>query len=242
VKPGQLKMSGDLLAKIYLGKVTKWNAPEIAVLNPGVKLPADDITVVHRADGSGTTFIWTNFLFTDYLSKVSPEFADKVGAATAVEWPVGLGAKGNEGVANSVKQTSGAIGYVEFAYAEQNKLPHASLINAAGKKVEPTMDSFRSAAASADWASAPGYYLILTNQQGEGSWPITGATFILMHKQPKDAEATREALKFFDWAYKSGDDMAEALDYVPMPDNVVQAIEKTWTQQIQASGKPVYGG
>jgi len=237
IKSGGLVLDGKTLADIFLGKITSWNDPAIQKLNPDVKLPDQAIAVVRRSDGSGT-----NFLFTDYLSKVNPEFKEKVGAATSVEWPVGLGAKGNEGVANSVKQTSGAIGYVEFAYAEQNKLPHVSLINAAGKKVEPTMDAFRSAASSADWASAPGYYLILTNQKGEGSWPITGATFILMHKQPKDAAATREALKFFDWAYKSGDDMAEALDYVPMPDNVVEDIHKTWTQSIQDSGKPVYGG
>jgi PBP superfamily domain len=191
--------------------------------------------VVHRSDGSGTTFI-----FTDYLSKVSAAWKDKVGASTAVEWPTGLGAKGNEGVANNVIQTKGAIGYVEYAYAKQNKMTYVNMINKDGKSVSPNAASFQAAAANADWAKADDFYVVLTDQPGEASWPIAGATFILMYKEPQDVAASGEALKFFDWAYKSGDKMAEDLDYVPMPDSVVALIEKAWKGIKDSSGKPVF--
>jgi phosphate transport system substrate-binding protein len=231
IESGKLVLDGDALAKIFLGDITKWDDAAIAKLNPGTKLPSTAIAVVRRSDGSGT-----NFLFTDYLSKANADFKSKVGAATAVEWPVGLGAKGNEGVANTVKQTQGAIGYVEFAYAKQNKLPHANLVNAAGKTIEPTPAAFEAAAASADWKSAPGNYLILTNQPGEGSWPITGATFILMPKQPQDAKASAEALKFFEWGYSAkGDELATGLDYIALPDAVVGDIRAMWAADIKAA-------
>jgi phosphate transport system substrate-binding protein len=229
VKPGELVLSGELLGDIYLGKVTKWNDPAIAKLNPGLKLPVDAITVVRRSDGSGTTFN-----FTDYLSKANAEWQSKVGTGTAVEWPVGVGAKGNEGVAGNISQTKNAIGYVEYAYAKQNKLTHAAMVNKAGKTVQPTIAAFQAAAANADWANAPGYYVILTDQPGEQSWPITAATFILMHKDPADKAAASEAIKFFKWAFASGDTMAEELDYIPMPDNVVQMIAKTWASDIKS--------
>jgi phosphate transport system substrate-binding protein len=229
VKPGELVLSGELLGDIYLGKVTKWNDPAIAKLNPGLKLPVDAITVVRRSDGSGTTFN-----FTDYLSKANADWKSKVGAGTAVEWPAGVGAKGNEGVAGNISQTKNAIGYVEYAYAKQNKLTHAAMVNKAGKTVQPTIAAFQAAAANADWANAPGYYVILTDQPGEQSWPITAATFILMHKDPADKAAASEAIKFFKWAFASGDTMAEELDYIPMPDNVVQMIAKTWASDIKS--------
>ena len=229
VKPGELILSGELLGDIYLGKVTKWNDPAIAKLNPSLKLPTDAITVVRRSDGSGTTFN-----FTDYLSKASAEWKSKVGTGTAVEWPAGVGAKGNEGVAGNVSQTKNSIGYVEYAYAKQNKLSHAALINKAGKTVQPTIASFQAAAGNADWAKSPGYYVILTDQPGDTSWPITAATFILMHKAPTDKAATAEAVKFFKWAFEKGGKMAEELDYIPMPDSVVKLIEKTWTADIKS--------
>jgi phosphate transport system substrate-binding protein len=229
VESGKLALDGKTLADIYLGKIVKWNAPEIAALNAGLKLPDAAITVVRRSDGSGTTFN-----FTDYLAKVSPEWKEKVGAGTAVEWPTGVGAKGNEGVAGNVAQTKGAIGYVEYAYAKQNKLPYAALANAAGKLVQPTIASFQAAAANADWAKAPGYRVILTNQPGEASWPITAATFILMHKQPTDKAAAAEALKFFGWAFAKGGAMAQELDYIPMPESVAKLIEATWAKDIAA--------
>jgi len=236
VKPGDLTLDGPTLAKIFLGEVKTWNDPAIQKLNPNAKLPSQAIAIVHRSDGSGTTFI-----FTDYLSKVSTDWKSKVGANTAVEWPTGIGAKGNEGVANNVAQTKGSIGYVEYAYAKQNKLVFTKLINKDGKAVAPTADSFTAAAASADWIGTPGFAVILTDQPGAGSWPIAGATFILMHKQPQDPAAATEALKFFAWAYAKGDDMAQALDYVPMPDNVVTAIQKVWTNDIKdAGGKPLF--
>src|SRR5262245_37880429 len=211
IKPGEIVLDGPTLAKIVLGEVKTWNDPAIAKLNPNVKLPSQPIAVVHRSDGSGTTFI-----FTDYLSKVSPDWKSKVGSNTAVEWPVGIGAKGNEGVANNVAQTKGAVGYVEYAYAKQNKLPYTKMINKDGKTVAPDMKSFQAAAANADWSSVPGYGVILTDQPGEGTWPITAATWILMYKQPQDVAATGEAIKFFAWAYDKGGKMAEDLDYVPM--------------------------
>ncbi|HKA73782.1 MAG TPA: phosphate ABC transporter substrate-binding protein PstS [Xanthobacteraceae bacterium] len=236
VKPGDLTLDGPTLAKIFLGEVKTWNDPAIQKLNPNVKLPAQAIAVVHRSDGSGTTF-----LFTDYLSKVSADWKSKVGANTAVEWPGGIGAKGNEGVANNVAQTKGAIGYVESAYAKQNKLTHTKLINRDGKTVEPTAEAFAAGAATADWAGTPGFGVILTDQAGASAWPIAGATFILIHKQPQDPAAATEALKFFNWAYAKGDKMAQDLDYVPMPDKVVQAIQKVWASEIKdASGKPLF--
>ncbi len=229
IKPGELVLSGELLADIYLGKVKTWNDPAIAKLNANLKLPTDAITVVRRSDGSGTTFN-----FTDYLSKASADWKSKIGSGTAVEWPVGVGAKGNEGVAGNVGQTKNAIGYVEYAYAKQNKLTFAALINKAGKTVQPTVAAFQAAAANADWAKAPGYYVILTDQPGETSWPITAATFILMHKVPTDKAASADAIKFFTWAFAKGDKMAEELDYIPMPDSVVKLIEQTWTADIKS--------
>jgi phosphate transport system substrate-binding protein len=236
VKAGELVLDGPTLANIFLGTITKWNDPAIAKLNPKVKLPSQAIVVVHRSDGSGTTFIFTN-----YLSKISPDWKSKVGASTAVEWPAGIGAKGNEGVANNVSQTKGAIGYVEYAYALQNKMASVDMINLDGKTVAPDAAAFQAAAANADWAKSDDYYVILTNQPGAATWPIAGATFILMHKQPVDPAASAEALKFFAWAYAEGGKAAEALDYVPLPAPVVAQIEKTWATEIKtADGKPVY--
>ncbi len=235
IKAGDVVLDGKTLADIFMGKIKTWNDPAIAKLNASVKLPSQPIVVVHRSDGSGTTFIWT-----DYLSKVSPEWKSKVGANTAVEWPVGIGAKGNEGVANNVGQTKGSIGYVEYAYAKQNKLTNTKVVNKDGKAVAPTAQSFMAAAANADWEGTPGFAVILTDEPGAESWPIAGATFILMHKVPQDAVAAREALKFFDWAYAKGDKMAEDLDYVPMPDKVVGAIKKAWGAQMKdKDGKPL---
>jgi len=229
IKPGELVFSGELLGDIYLGKVKKWDDPAIAKLNPKLKLPADAITVVRRSDGSGTTFLWT-----DYLSKANAEWKTKAGSGTAVEWPTGVGAKGNEGVAGNVGQTKNSIGYVEYAYAKQNKLTYGAMINKAGKTVQPTIGAFQAAAANADWAGAKNYFVILTDQPGEASWPITGATFILMHKDPTDKAAAKEAIKFFKWAFEKGDKMAEELDYIPMPESVVKQIEKTWSSEIKS--------
>ena len=228
VKPGELVLDGPTLANIFLGKIKKWDDAAIKKLNPSLTLPSASITVVRRSDGSGTTFN-----FTDYLSKVSPDWQKDVGAAASVEWPVGVGAKGNDGVAGNVGQTKNAIGYVEYAYAKQNKLTHADLVNKAGKRVSPTLTAFQAAAANADWAKAEGYYVILTDQAGEQSWPLTAATFILMHAEPQDKAATTEALKFFGWAFAKGDKMAEELDYIPMPDSVVKLIEATWAKDIK---------
>jgi phosphate transport system substrate-binding protein len=238
VKPGQLRLSGALLADIYLGKVGKWNDPRIGALNKDIKLPDQAITVVHRSDGSGTTFIFTN-----YLSKISAEWKDKVGNATSVSWPAptSTGGKGNEGVASFVQRIKGSIGYVEYAYAKQNKMAHAQLQNREGAFVQPDDTSFQAAAASADWKAAPGFYEILTEQPGKGSWPITGATFILMHKVQANPDRAREALKFFDWAYANGDRMALDLDYVPMPAAVVKLVQDTWRAQIKdASGTSLW--
>ncbi|MGN6584439.1 MAG: phosphate ABC transporter substrate-binding protein PstS [Rhizobiaceae bacterium] len=234
VKPGELVLDGKTLAEIYMGKITKWNDPAIAKLNPDLKLPSAAIVVVHRSDGSGTTFN-----FTDYLSKESAEWKDQIGSDTAVEWPVGIGSKGSEGVANTVKQTAGGIGYDEYAYAEQNHLSYARMVNAAGKIVAPSLDTFASAASNADWAGAKNFHVIITNQPGDKSWPIAASTWVLIHKQPDDAQAAATALKFFSWAYKNGGDAAKALDYVAIPDNVVKLIEKSWSN-VTASGKPVY--
>jgi phosphate transport system substrate-binding protein len=229
IQPGELVLSGEVLGDIYLGKITKWDDAAIAKLNPKLKLPTDAITVVRRSDGSGTTFN-----FTDYLSKSNADWKSKVGSGTAVEWPAGVGAKGNEGIAGNISQTKNSIGYVEYAYAKQNKLTYAALINKAGKTVQPTVAAFQAAASNADWAKAPGYYVILTDQPGEASWPITAATFILMHKEPADKAASAEAVKFFKWAFAKGGKMAEELDYIPMPDSVVKLIEKTWSADIKS--------
>jgi len=235
VKAGEIVLDGPTLAKIFLGEVAKWDDEAIKKLNPKAKLPSQAIAVVHRSDGSGTTFNFTN-----YLNKVSPAWKDKVGSDASVEWPVGIGAKGNEGVANNVVQTKGSIGYVEYAYAKQNKLTYANMINKDGKAVSPDIKSFQAAAANADWANSEDFFVILTEQPGAASWPIAGATFILVYKEPQDAAATGEALKFFDWAYKSGDKMAEDLDYVPMPDAVVDLIHKEWASVKGTDGKPIF--
>jgi phosphate transport system substrate-binding protein len=234
VKPGQLILDAPTLANIYLGKITKWDDPAIKALNPSLTLPSQAIAVVHRSDGSGTTFNFTN-----YLGQGSQDWSDQVGSDTAVEWPVGVGAKGSEGVANTVKQTSGAIGYDEYAYAVQNNLTYADMKNAAGKVVAPSLDSFNAAAANANWANAKNFNLVITNQPGDASWPIAASTWVLIHAQPHDAVAAGAALKFFDWAYKNGKDEAKGLDYVAIPDNVVALIEKSW-DGIQAGGKPVF--
>jgi phosphate transport system substrate-binding protein len=237
VEPGKLKLDGPTLAKIYLGEVKTWNDPAITKLNPDLKLPATAIAPVYRSDGSGT-----NFLFTDYLSKVSPEFKEKVGSNTSVQWPTGLGGKGNEGVAALAARTDGAVGYVEYAYVKQNKLNYALMQNAAGKFVGPNSEAFQAAAANADWEKAPGFRLVLTNQPGDKSWPITGASFILMHKQVDKPEEAKAALQFFDWSYKNGQQMAEQLDYVPMPGKVVSLVENTWKQIKGPNGQPIWTG
>jgi phosphate transport system substrate-binding protein len=229
IKPGDMVLDGDTLAKIYLGTITKWDDAAIKKLNPKLELPSAAISVVHRADGSGTTFN-----FTDYLSKVSADWKSKVGSGTAVEWPVGVGAKGNEGVSGNVGQAKNTIGYVEYAYAKQNKLTYTALVNKAGKTVQPAAEAFQAAASNADWAHAPGYYLILTDQPGDKSWPIVASTFILMHKDATDKAASAEAIKFFKFAFAKGDKMAEELDYIPMPDAVVKLIEKTWASDIKS--------
>jgi phosphate transport system substrate-binding protein len=236
IKSGELKLDGDTLAKIFLGQITKWDDPAIKKLNPSATLPSQAIVIVHRSDGSGTTFIWT-----DYLSRVNAEWKSQVGSNTAVEWPVGIGAKGNEGVSNNVSQTKGSIGYVEYAYALQNNLITVSMINKDGKTVTPNAAAFQAAGANADWEKAEGFYVILTDQPGDASWPIAGATFILMYKQPQDPAAASEALNFFAWAYAKGDKMAEELAYVPMPKKVVGEIEKMWASEIKdAGGKPLH--
>ncbi len=234
IKPGELVLDGATVEKIYMGDITKWNDPAIQALNKDVKLPNEPIVVVHRSDGSGTTFNFTN-----YLSKISKDWADKVGSDTAVEWPVGLGAKGSEGVANTVKQTAGAIGYNEYAYVIQNKLGYSRMINKDGKIVSPSLDTFAAAAANADWAGAKNFHVIITDQPGAKSWPIAASTWVIIHKDPQDPAAAAEALKFFAWAYKNGHPEAKALDYVAIPDNVVALIEKSWGE-IQHDGKPVY--
>lgn len=229
IEAGKLVLDGETLANIYLKKVTKWDDPAIVKLNPDLKLPSASITVVHRSDGSGTTFI-----FTDYLGKVSKEWADKVGANTAVKWPTGVAGAKNAGVASYVKTIKHSIGYVELAYATQNNLAYTAMINKEGASVQPTIESFQAAAKHADWANAPGFYEILTNEPGKDSWPIAGATFILMYKEQANAATAKEVLKFFDYAYKSGDLSAKALDYVPLPDNVVELIQTTWKEKMKA--------
>lgn len=224
VAAGALKLDGETLANIFLGKVKMWNDPAIVALNGGVQLPAKKITVVHRSDGSGTTFNFVN-----YLSKVSPEWKSGVGEGTAVKWPVGIGGKGNEGVAAYVKQIVGGIGYVELSYALQNKMAYSRLKNTAGNFVLPSDETFQAAAASADWANAKDFYLVMTNAPGANSWPITATNFILMYKQPKNAAGAKNAKEFFRWVYTNGDAQAKALDYVPLPDALVQQIEKYWS-------------
>ena len=236
IAPGQLKLTPEVLADIYLGKIKNWNAPEIAALNPGVNLPDMDITVVRRSDGSGTTFLWT-----DYLSKTSPEFKKQVGSGTAVKWPTGVGGKGNEGVAANVQRIKGAIGYVEDAYAKRNKMAHTQVKNRDGNFVQPDDSSFQAAASGAEWAKTPGMGVVLTNQAGKNSWPITGASFILMHKVQQNPAKGQEVLKFFDWSFEKGDAMAKELDYVPLPDPVVKQVKEVWQTQIKdAAGKPIW--
>ncbi|HTV51213.1 MAG TPA: phosphate ABC transporter substrate-binding protein PstS [Steroidobacteraceae bacterium] len=231
VAPGQLVLDGATLAAIYMGDISMWNDARIKRLNPRLPLPDTAIAPVYRSDGSGT-----NFLFTEYLSKESPKFKQSIGANTSVQWPTGLGAKGNEGVANQTTQTDGAIGYVEYAYAKQNHMSYALLVNHAGRAVAPSSASFQAAASNADWAHADSYYLILTDQPGAQSWPITGASFILVYANPPDPAATGAALKFFAWAYKHGGQMASALDYVPLPEKLVSEVESTWRNGVKASG------
>ena len=233
VKPGDLVLDGPTLAKIFLAEVKSWDDPAIAKLNPNVKLPKQAIAIVHRSDGSGTTY---NFAY--YLADVSSDWKTKVGVNTALQWPAGIGAKGNEGVANNVANTKGSIGYVEYAYAKQNKLTYTKMVNKDGKTVDPTSATFQAAAANADWSSQPGFGVVLANQPGPTSWPMTAATWILIHKQPQDPNAARDALKFFAWAFAKGDKMAEELDYIPMPDKVVKDIEAVWAKDIKdSSGK-----
>jgi phosphate transport system substrate-binding protein len=237
VEPGRLKLDGATLARIYLGEVKTWNDAAIAKLNPELTLPSTAIAPIYRSDGSGT-----NFLFTDYLSKASAAFKEKVGSNTSVQWPTGLGGKGNEGVAALASRTAGAIGYVEYAYVKQNKMNFALLQNAAGKFVAPSSASFQAAAANAEWEKAPGFRLVLTGQPGEASWPITGASFILLHKQPENPERTKAALDFFAWSYKNGGPLAEQLDYVPMPEKVAGLVETAWKQIKTANGQAIWNG
>jgi phosphate transport system substrate-binding protein len=235
IKPGALVLDGPTLANIFLGEIKSWDDPAIAKLNTGLKLPKQAIAIVHRSDGSGTTY---NFAY--YLAEVSPTWKSKVGVNTSVRFPAGIGAKGNEGVANNVANTQGSIGYVEYAYALQNKLSYARMVNKVGKVVSPTSESFQAAAANADWKSQPGYGVLLANQPGDASWPITAPTWILIYKQPKDVDSTREALKFFAWAYANGGKMADELHYVPMPANVVKDIQNMWATEIKdGNGKPL---
>ena len=226
--PGQLKLTGALLADIFLGEVATWNDPAIAALNPGVTLPAGKISIVHRSDGSGTTFNFSN-----YLSKVSPDWKSRVGEGTSVQWPTGVGGKGNEGVASYVQQIKGSIGYVELAYALQNGMPYASLQNAAGNWVQPSEASFAAAAATADWASAQDFNLVITNAPGADAWPITATNFMLMHKQPKDAARSQATRDFFKWAFESGQAQASELHYVPLPPELVQQIEAYWAAEFK---------
>jgi phosphate transport system substrate-binding protein len=236
IAPGQLKLTGPVVADIYLGKITKWNDQAIAALNPGVKLPAEDITVVHRADSSGTSF-----LFTDYLSKTNPEFKSKIGAGTAVKWATGVGGKGNDGVAANVQRIKGSIGYVEWAYAKKNKMSHTQLKNRDGVFLQPDDDNFKAAAANADWAKTPGFSVVLTDQPGKAAWPITGVSYILVHKTQEDAAKGKEVLKFFDYAFKNGDAAATELDYVPMPDAVTKLVQDAWKANLKdASGKAIW--
>ena len=235
VTPGQLKMTGPVLADIYMGKITKWNAAPIAALNPGVKLPDTDITVVHRADSSGTSFLWT-----DFLAKTSPAWKESIGSGTTVKWAVGVGGKGNEGVAANVQRIKGSIGYVEWAYAKKNKLSHTQLRNKEGVDLQPSDDVFKAAAANAEWNKTPGFGVVLTDGAGKQSWPITGVSYILMHKTQADANKGQEVVKFFDWSFKNGAPAAAELDYVPMPASVVKQVQDAWKANLKdASGKAI---
>jgi len=237
IRPGQLKLTGPVLAGIYLGTIKKWNDPAIAAINKGVPLPNIPITVVHRSDGSGTTFI-----FSSYLSMMNPTWKSKVGAGTAVNWPTGLGGKGSEGVSAFTKQTIGSIGYVEFAYALQNHMTYALMQTRQGTFVAPTLQTFQAAAAGVDWSAASknGYEILLLNEPGAQSWPISGGTFILIHRHQADAAAGRAALAYFDWSFKNGDAAAASLDYVPLPAKAKALIRQTWLQVVGPDGKPVY--
>lgn len=235
VAPGSLKLTPELLAGIYLGDITAWDDERIASVNPGVKLPERKITVVHRSDGSGTTWIFTNYLY-----KTSSEWKDRVGFGKAVDWPSGVGGKGNEGVATYVKRIKGAIGYVEYAYALQNKLTHVKLKNRSGAFVEPSMETFSAAAAGAEWKDTPGFSVVLTDQAGEKAWPIAGATFILVHEKQDDCATVRTVLKFFDWTYREGAEVAEGLDYVPIPEDVYTIMENAWAERITCSGEKAW--
>lgn len=235
VQAGQLKLTPDVLADIFLGKITKWNDKRIAALNAGLNLPDDTITVVHRSDGSGTTWIFSN-----YLDKANADWHSKVGFGTAVNWPAGVGGKGNEGVATYVKRIKNSIGYVEYAYALQNKLVHTKLQNKDKNFVEPSMETFTAAASGADWKGTPGFAVILTDQSGKNAWPIAGATFILVKENPTNCANAKAVLQFFDWAYENGGQMAKSLDYVPIPKNVSQIMEDTWAKKIKCSGAPVW--
>lgn len=235
IKPGQLKLSPETLSGIFLGKIKKWNDPSIRVINPGLALPNRAIAVVHRADGSGTTWIFTN-----YLDKVSPEWHNRVGTDKAVSWPAGVAGKGNEGVAAYVQRINGSIGYVEYAYALVNKMNYTLLRNSAGEFSSPTVENFQAAAANADWKNAPGFYLVLTNQPGKNSWPITGASFILLYKEQKNASQAKAMLDFFDWCFRHGDSAARQLDYVPLPQSLYDLVEDLWTKEIRSNGRPVW--
>jgi phosphate transport system substrate-binding protein len=231
VNAGELKLTPELLTEIFLGKIKKWNDPKIIQANPGLKLPETAITVVHRSDGSGTTWILTN-----YFTKVSPEWAKSVGGDKSVAWPVGVGGKGNQGVASYVQRIKGSIGYVESAYATQNHMAHAKLKNHAGSFVDPTDESVQAAAKGADWAHAKEFYVVLTDQPGASAWPITGASFVLIRRKQKDAEVAQAVLKFFDWCYRSGDEAAKQLGYVPMPAAIVDMVEKSWEHDLRDAG------
>ena len=235
VEPGKLKLSGEIIAQIYMGDIKKWNDPKIVALNAGVTLPDANINPVYRSDGSGTTFV-----FSDYLSKVSADWKSKLGTNTAVQWPVGIGGKGNEGVSASVKQVANSIGYVEYAYAKQNKLSHALVKNADGNFPAPEEKAFQAAAANANWQEQPGFGISLNNQKGAQAWPITSATFILVYAKPEKPEETQAALKFFDWAYKSGDKLASDLDYVALPANVKDQVRNAWKGVTDSAGKPIF--
>lgn len=235
VEPGKLKLSGEIIAQIYLGDIKKWNDPKIVALNAGVTLPDANINPVYRSDGSGTTFV-----FTDYLSKASAEWKSKIGANQSVQWPVGIGGKGNEGVSASVKQVANSIGYVEYAYAKQNKLSHALVKNADGNFPAPEEKAFQAAAANANWQEQPGFGISLNNQKGADAWPITSATFILVYAKPEKPEETQAALKFFDWVYKNGDKLASELDYVALPANVKDQVRSAWKGVTDNSGKPIF--
>lgn len=235
IKAGEIKLDADTLAGIFLGDITKWNDEAIMALNKGLELPDMNITVVHRSDGSGTTWIFTN-----YLTKVSKKWADKIGNHKSLEWPVGVGGKGNEGIANNVKQTEGGIGYVEYAYALQNNLSYVMLKNKSGNFAAPTSEAFQAAAASADWTNAPGYYIVLTDQPGDETWPIVGASFILIYKEQQDMMKTKAMLTYFDWCYKNGQKEAMELDYVPIPLSVVEMVEKTWADEVKVDDEAVW--